>query len=216
MFIAIILSFLLGQISFALILGAIFHVEIEEVGSGNPGATNVARALGSRWGKVTFLLDGLKGAAAAGLGFYYCGGSHFWMIACVAAAVFGHAYSPMAYIWLVLIKKKRGKRIGGKGVSTYFGGVCAIEPILALCVFSYWAIATVGIKKWAKKTDPANHKELASSNTWIASVSVNVVMIIIKLCALATGGGIDAYIFIGTACFVIYNHWGNMFPKRAR
>ena len=51
------LGFLVGGIPFGVILTAARGVDIRTVGSGNIGATNVARALGRRWGYICFLLD---------------------------------------------------------------------------------------------------------------------------------------------------------------
>ncbi len=40
-------------------------VDIFKAGSGNPGATNVKRVLGAKAGNTVYVLDALKGAAAA-------------------------------------------------------------------------------------------------------------------------------------------------------
>ena len=44
------------------------NVDITQVGSGNPGASNISRTFGKRWGVLVFLLDGLKGAIPAAAG----------------------------------------------------------------------------------------------------------------------------------------------------
>ncbi|MGF1450557.1 MAG: glycerol-3-phosphate acyltransferase [Opitutales bacterium] len=61
-----ILGYLLGSISFAYLICKSKGVDIFSVGSGNPGATNVTRAVGGFWGKVCFLADFLKGFIATG------------------------------------------------------------------------------------------------------------------------------------------------------
>ena len=58
-------GYLLGAINFAVIVARSQGVDILKVGSGNPGATNVTRALGSKFGKLVFALDALKGFVAA-------------------------------------------------------------------------------------------------------------------------------------------------------
>lgn len=62
----ILAGYLLGSINFAHLLCRLHGVDIFSVGSGNPGATNVTRALGGGWGKLCFTLDALKGFLAAG------------------------------------------------------------------------------------------------------------------------------------------------------
>lgn len=59
-------GYLLGAISFAVIVARSQGVNILTYGSGNPGATNVTRALGSKFGNIVFALDALKGGIAAG------------------------------------------------------------------------------------------------------------------------------------------------------
>jgi len=61
-----IVGYLLGAISFAVIVARSQGVDILKYGSGNPGATNVTRALGSKYGNIVFACDALKGAIAAG------------------------------------------------------------------------------------------------------------------------------------------------------
>ncbi len=56
----------LGSISFAYLITRSHGVDIFKVGSGNPGATNVTRALGAKWGRLCFAADFLKGLVAAG------------------------------------------------------------------------------------------------------------------------------------------------------
>ena len=62
-----IIGYLLGAISFAVIIARSKGVDIFKEGSGNPGATNVKRILGKKWGNAVFVLDALKGFTAAGL-----------------------------------------------------------------------------------------------------------------------------------------------------
>ena len=57
-----IISYLIGSIPFGfLITKFVKGVDIRQVGSGNPGATNVARVLGKFYGILVFILDLLKG-----------------------------------------------------------------------------------------------------------------------------------------------------------
>lgn len=118
------LAYLLGSIPFALVVSLPQGVDPRKAGSKNPGATNVARLLGKKWGAITFLGDAGKGIIAllitklaTGLSFYevptlYAGVALF--------AVLGHMYS--------LFLKFRG----GKGVATTIGTFLVLTPLPSL------------------------------------------------------------------------------------
>lgn len=112
-------AFLAGSIPFGVLVAKRRGVDIREKGSGNIGATNVARVLGVGPGLLVLVLDALKGAAAALLAEHLCGID--WVIAGAGfAAILGHCFSPFL----------RGK--GGKGVATALGVFVVVEPALAL------------------------------------------------------------------------------------
>lgn len=97
--------------------------DVRNLGSGNIGATNVSRALGTGGGVVTLLLDAAKGAVGVLAGTYVGarlsgGAAGIWPWAAALGAVLGHCYTP----WLALR--------GGKGVATLLGafGVAAPAP----------------------------------------------------------------------------------------
>ena len=102
-------------------------VDIVTQGSGNPGASNVARVLGNRWGALVFLLDALKGAlpALAGIVLDTRPGAY----AMVSAAVLGHMFPA-----------SRGFR-GGKGVATMAGAMVVLHPLISLALLAVWVIA---------------------------------------------------------------------------
>src|SRR5829696_9106556 len=64
--IALVIGYLLGSLPFGDLVARAKGVNIFEVGSKNPGATNVRRVLGSGPGNPVFFLDALKGAVATG------------------------------------------------------------------------------------------------------------------------------------------------------
>ena len=69
-------------------------MDITQYGDGNPGAANVWRAGGGRWGMFAVLLDFLKGAIPVGLA-NYAFGLEGWLMTVVAIApILGHAFSP--------------------------------------------------------------------------------------------------------------------------
>ena len=95
--------------------------DIRQVGSGTAGARNVGRILGGRGALLTFAGDVLKAAAAVGLTRLF--NAPDWVsAAAMLAVVIGH-------IWPIQL---RGQ--GGKGASSAFGGVLALQPLLALVI----------------------------------------------------------------------------------
>jgi glycerol-3-phosphate acyltransferase PlsY len=133
---AVAASYLLGSIPWGLVLvKLVAGVDVRDVGSGNIGATNSARA-GGRWlGIVVFVLDFLKGWAAVAL-VARIGEPNAWApIACGVAAVLGHCFP----IWL------RFK--GGKGVATLCGVVVAIGPLAFVAGGLVW-LAVVAVTRY--------------------------------------------------------------------
>ena len=122
-----IIGYLLGAISFAVIIARSKGVDIFKEGSGNPGATNVKRILGKKWGYTVFALDALKGFTAAGLPLMVYGDDRLALIGLVAA-ILGHSFS-------VFLKFR-----GGKGVATTIGGLIALMCPVVLIGLVVWLI----------------------------------------------------------------------------
>lgn len=129
-FLLILLAYLIGSIPTAVwISRSFFAIDIREYGSGNAGATNTYRVLGSKWGTIVMIIDMLKGVVATSLYIllpYYMAGANEWdrtnlMVGLGLAAVLGHIFP----IWADFR--------GGKGVATLFGMVLAIQPVVAVC-----------------------------------------------------------------------------------
>ena len=122
-----IIGYLLGAISFAVIIARSKGVDIFKEGSGNPGATNVKRILGKKWGYTVFSLDALKGFTAAGLPLIVYGDVRLAVIGLIAA-ILGHSFS-------VFFKFR-----GGKGVATTIGGLLALMCPVVLIGLVVWLI----------------------------------------------------------------------------
>jgi len=142
------LGYLLGSLPFGYLVARAKGVNIFEVGSRNPGATNVRRVLGSGPGNLVLLLDGLKGAAAASwvllrgtadesalgglltrLNFQVQGDG--WIsvgLAGLVGAILGHSYSCFT------------RFRGGKGVATGAGGFSLVFPQGALVALLVWVV----------------------------------------------------------------------------
>src|SRR5712691_8129522 len=116
-------AYLLGSIPFGLLFTKLFRGgDVRQSGSGNIGATNVARVAGPLPGILTLLFDAAKGAAAV------------WL-----AALFGHCFP----VWL--------KFRGGKGVATAAGAFLMLSPlallgsvILFILVVAFWRYVSLG------------------------------------------------------------------------
>lgn len=129
--IAAVVGYALGAVNPAAIVARVFGVDLRATGSGNPGATNVGRALGARWGVVVGFLDVLKGFLPA-WAFGYLVGQTAGEVAGLAAVV-GHITSP--YL--------RGR--GGKGVATTLGAILGVQPLLAIPVLVAFGL---GVAVW--------------------------------------------------------------------
>jgi glycerol-3-phosphate acyltransferase PlsY len=131
----IIVSYFIGSIPTALLISKrFFGIDIRDYGSGNMGATNTFRVLGSRYGTMVMVIDILKGMAAVMLynflPFYL---NHELertnlMLGLGMAAVLGHVFPIFA-----------GFK-GGKGVATLLGMVLAIQPVIAASCIGIFAL----------------------------------------------------------------------------
>ena len=128
----ILTAYLLGAIPFGLLLAKIKGVDLQKVGSGNIGATNVYRCVGKRWGMAAFFLDAVKGFVPAFAFPMLLSNAPAWLgLACGVAAVAGHN-------WPVWLKFK-----GGKGVSTSAGMLIGIAPAAVGIGFVVFAIVVL-------------------------------------------------------------------------
>jgi len=125
-------SYLLGNISPAIILGRLYGVDIKKEGSGNAGTTNVLRVLGKKAAAVTLIVDVLKGVAAVLLG-RFLGGPELYLI-CGIAVFCGH-------IWPVFFRFK-----GGKGVATALGVILTTTPVIGASVLAT-ALVIIAVSK---------------------------------------------------------------------
>src|SRR5690606_34718592 len=110
----------LGTFPTGLLVGRRHGHDPTAEGSGNPGATNVARVAGRTAGLVVLLVDLAKGAIPAAVGL--AAGGTLLGLACGAAAVIGHIFPATRHFR------------GGKGVATASGTVIVVYPWLSLIV----------------------------------------------------------------------------------
>lgn len=150
-------------------------VDIVTQGSGNPGASNVARVLGNRWGALVFLLDALKGVlpALAGIALDTRPGAY----AMVSAAVLGHMF-PV------------GRRFrGGKGVATMAGATVVLHPLVSVALSAVWMIA----RKTTGKASVASLAITVGLPVGLAASGVPAweIVAVVVLCALVLVRHID-------------------------
>ena len=122
-------AYLLGSIPNGLLIARLKGIDLQKVGSGNIGATNVFRCVGKGWGIAAFVLDAVKGFVPAFFFPRLLETAPPWLgLACGIAAVAGHN-------WPVWLKFK-----GGKGVSTSAGMLLGIAPAAVGIGFAVFAV----------------------------------------------------------------------------
>ncbi|HEX9626280.1 MAG TPA: glycerol-3-phosphate 1-O-acyltransferase PlsY [Acidiferrobacterales bacterium] len=127
-------AYLLGSVSSAIVVTRLLGLkDPRQVGSGNPGATNVLRYGGRTAAVLTLAGDILKGAAAVGIARALSADDT--VIALSLAAVFlGHLY-PVFHGFQ-----------GGKGVATAFGGLAALHPGMGPALVATWLVMALGFR----------------------------------------------------------------------
>ena len=126
-----IIGYLLGSIPFGVLVAKKYGVDIYQVGSGNPGATNVLRQIGKTAGYSVFILDFLKGLVATVwflLPIFSFSGDITLGLWGLPAAILGHT--------LPLFAKFRG----GKGVATAMGGLLGVMPVCLIIGLLCWVV----------------------------------------------------------------------------
>jgi glycerol-3-phosphate acyltransferase PlsY len=127
-------SYLLGSIPFGYILMLIFHgQDVRKSGSGNIGATNVARSsLGL--GVLTLVLDALKGLAAVCITRIVFGDQSVLTGVAALSAIVGHVFP----VWL--------KFRGGKGVATGLGSFVMLAPKAILVMVAIFVAVVLTLR----------------------------------------------------------------------
>ena len=133
-----IISYLIGCFSSAYIVGKIFKsIDIREHGSGNSGATNALRVMGTHLGALTFLLDVMKGIVAVLIGKWIMG---------YDGGLIGGLFVVIGHNWPVFMRFK-----GGKGVAASLGASLilnwiptTISGVLAIIIIIFTKYVSLG------------------------------------------------------------------------
>jgi glycerol-3-phosphate acyltransferase PlsY len=196
--VAVFIGYLLGSISFAVIVARRHGVDILKAGSGNPGATNVKRVCGRGPGNLVFALDMLKGALASGWPWVaaqvlpalladfstvatWAPGAVLCAQLCgFVGAVLGHCFS----VFL-------GFR-GGKGVAVSAGGLLGAIPLCFAVSSATWLVFYF--------------------LTRYVSVASIVAGLSLPACAFFAWGAADMRFWLGlfVAAFIVVKHRSNI------
>jgi len=143
--VSIAIAFLCGSIPSGYLIGRAHGIDIRTKGSGNIGATNVGRVLGSRAWLLCFGADFLKGFVPTLAVGWYAGfvgrlaidpaDAILWLVV-MATPMLGHIYCP----WL-------GFK-GGKGVATGLGCVLAVAPVLSVPGAMAFVVFALALSVW--------------------------------------------------------------------
>ena len=187
--ISLIAAYLLGSMPTAYIFAKVLSgVDIRAHGSGNVGATNVARTIGKVPGIIVLVIDILKGFAAVAIlpliikKIFPDTGDSFnetVLVLLGMAVIFGH-------IWTVFLKFK-----GGKGVATTAGAMIALSPVIFGIAIVVWIIV-FSIWKYVS----------------LASI---VAAITLPIASVITGKSFMFVVFSAVVCMIgIYTHRTNI------
>ncbi len=127
--VSVVVAYLAGSVLFGVLVARGFGVDIYRQGSGNPGTSNVMRAVGARAAAAVLVGDVVKGLTAAALGDAWAGGDVG--LVCIFAAAVGHAYP--------LFHRFRG----GKGVAVAGGGFIWLAPLTGAVLLAGWIAIVV-------------------------------------------------------------------------
>jgi glycerol-3-phosphate acyltransferase PlsY len=180
-------AFWAGAIPFGVLLARRRGVDIRQRGSGNIGATNVARVLGPRAGAIVLALDALKGAlpTAAALAAAGGGARASWPVALTGfAAILGHCFSPFL----------RGR--GGKGVATALGVFLVIAPRATGAAVGAFVAVLAG--------------------TRVPALGSLAGALVLAVAMIARGDTPYAALACATTALLVFTHRGNLARLRAR
>jgi glycerol-3-phosphate acyltransferase PlsY len=175
------LAYLLGSVPTGFLVGKASGIDIRTIGSGNIGATNVFRALGTPAGVFVLLADALKGWLAVAVVANLCcnwaapsagaTAREWFRIVAGVCAILGHNYT----CWLYFK--------GGKGIATSAGVLVALVPYALLIILAIWVVVFAAMRYVSLASIcAAGALPLA---TWLTGGSVRLIIITAAMAALA-------------------------------
>ncbi len=170
----VVAAYLLGAVPFGLVVARLWGgPDPRRVGSGNIGATNVARTVSKPAGVVTLLLDVAKGALPAALALGWQGPEQLWLAPLTGLAAF------LGHCWPVYLRFK-----GGKGVATAMGVYLSLAPtallgILAIFVLLAWKTGHVSVGSLASCTSAPLWMLISGQNLAVVMVTLVMALVVI-------------------------------------
>ncbi|MGD8718966.1 MAG: glycerol-3-phosphate 1-O-acyltransferase PlsY [Candidatus Zixiibacteriota bacterium] len=178
-------AFIFGAVPFSWVLGKIAGYDLRRHGSGNPGATNLYRTAGAKWGIPGLLLDIGKGVGAVVIARLLFPDVAAAGVCAAAGAIAGHIWTPFL-----------GFR-GGKGVATATGAFLALSPVLIIFAFLVFAVI-VAITRYVSLGSIT-----AAAAAFVGSFGIPLIL----------GKPVDVYfvVLVGVcAVVIIFAHRGNI------
>jgi len=173
--------YIIGSIPFGMLISRrIANIDITQRGSGNIGATNVAREVGLKWGLVTLSLDLFKGFIPVYIFYrYFNSSSGIGILIVSLSTLLGHQFSCFTRFH------------GGKGISTALGIFFALSPVsavIALCIFIIMVYST----------------DFVSLGSMIATCSMPLILL------LSRGSESLIFTSLIMAALICFKHKGNI------
>jgi acyl phosphate:glycerol-3-phosphate acyltransferase len=174
-------AYLLGSVPTGFLVGKAQGIDIRAVGSGNIGATNVFRALGTVSGVLVMLADALKGCLAVAVlarlfanWFLPTASAHQQEGLAILAglcAILGHNYT----CWL--------RFRGGKGIATSAGVLAALVPYSLLIILAIWLLV-LAVSRYVSLASVCASFALPFA-TWWTGRSLTLIVVTAAMTALA-------------------------------
>lgn len=135
-------AYLFGNINVSIIISHFKNRDVRNEGSGNPGTMNMLRSFGIKLGILTLVLDAVKGAVPALLGWWLLGKGEMFSFGTDKIGLFiGGISVVLGHIFPVFYKFK-----GGKGVAASIGVCFVAAPIVALIAFLVGVVFILTVK----------------------------------------------------------------------
>lgn len=180
-FIIIVAAFLIGSVPVGYIIGKVVGGgDVRNVGSGNIGATNVARLLGKKWAAVVLFLDVVKGSLPVLVSWHVLQHDIVVVVAVALSTLLGSVIGPF-------LKK------GGKGVATSAGIMLILAPWAILVALAVW----IGVFKFSHYSS-------------LSSLSAALALFLAQIVLPGSGGSGLLLLTVVMVIIIIYTHRENI------
>jgi glycerol-3-phosphate acyltransferase PlsY len=160
-FLSVIFAYLLGSVPTGYILGSLAGVDVRKAGSGNVGATNVARVVGKRHGIFTLVADIAKGLVPVVIAL------HLGLTSAATALVGVAAF--LGHLYPVFLRFQ-----GGKGVATALGVFLGLSPWATLVLMPIFVLVILATR-------------VVSLSSMVAAASAPIVFWLLTSSPILTG-----------------------------